>query len=181
MWRSLRWSCFIMAMFFSFTALAQTEGRMNFSDRRSIIINNCPFIQLSDFNYHNAYDRSIMRLRTNLSWRNAGDQPIVAFEVVVLRYDPFNRPIYGGGRWLITGNNSADWRPLMPGRQSSDGLIGHDEQPVLTSVVYVRAARLADGAVWMFDEPAIEQRIREELPALHEIGDVNPAPSETAR
>jgi hypothetical protein len=43
-----------------------------------------------------------------MKWKNVADQPIVAFEIVILKYDPFDRRLIGG-RWTVTGRNSADW------------------------------------------------------------------------
>jgi hypothetical protein len=156
---------------------AQTE-KMNFGDRQAIVINNASsLIALFDFNFINQRDLTSggdIRLKTFLMWKKISDKPIAAFEVVVPRYDPFNRPIYGGGRWLIIGHNSGDWTPLMPGESSGDGLIGVRTETVLTSVVYVRAIRFQDGNVWNSDTDVVEKAIRSRLPILKELGDVNP-------
>ena len=155
-------------------ASAQTD-KLNFHDRQAVVINNAPqFIQLSDFSFRNTYSQSRFRLNTDLAWKNVSSKPIVAFEVVMLRYDPFNRPLSSGGRWLITGRNSGDWSPLMPGQSSNDGMVGFDAEPVLTSIVYVRAIRFADGDVWMFDRASVEKQIRQKLPVLKELGEINP-------
>jgi hypothetical protein len=103
-------------------AHSQTD-KMNFKDRQAIIINNAPQqIELSAFKFENKFESSGMRLFTDLKWKNTSNKPITAFEIVILQYDPFNRYIPGGGRWMITGNNSANWAPLMPGQSSADGL-----------------------------------------------------------
>lgn len=160
-------------------AVAQiAEPGINFAERQAIVINNAQDkIELSGFRFANEYRDRRFRLVTNLSWTNKSDQPIIAFEVVILRFDPFNRPIRGGGSWMITGRNSGDWSPLMPGTSSSDGLIGFDDDPVLTSVVYVRAIRFANGDVWTANTAEVTRQIQGRLPTLRDLGDVSPNPS----
>jgi hypothetical protein len=85
--------------------MAQAQMKNNFVDRKTVVINNAPFLELSGFSFQNEYKDRRSGLNTNLAWKNIGKEPITVFEVVILRYDPFNRPIGGGGRWLITGNN----------------------------------------------------------------------------
>ena len=150
---------------------------INFPNRQAIVLNEPePMVVLSGFSFENVYERSTFRLRTELSWRNASDRPITAFEVVVLEYDPFNRPINRGGRWLITGKNSGNWLPLAPGEQSSDGLIGLSDEPVLTAIAFVRAIRFEDGTIWSADIESIERQIRGRLPVLTDLGELTPEP-----
>jgi hypothetical protein len=138
----------------------------NFNGRQAIIINNAPQqIELSEFKFENrTVSPGGLRLFTNLHWKNSSNKPITAFEIVILRYDPFNR------RWLITGNNITNWAPLMPGESSTDGL----GSSVMTSIVYVRAIRYEDGGVWTADIPGVEAAIRQRLPVLKDLGNVNP-------
>ena len=155
-------------------AHAQAE-KMNFRARQAVIINNAAQqIELSGFKFANEFRQSQFRLVTDLSWKNVSNKPITAFEVVILRYDPFNRPILGGGTWMITGSNSGNWAPLMPGQSSADGLIGYGAERVMTSIVYVRAIRFEDGGVWTADISAVEKEIRQKLPVLKDLGTVNP-------
>lgn len=161
--------------FWASTASAQTN-EINFSERKAVIVSQPNIgIQLQDFSFGNSYTSSSFRLTTQLGWKNVSTVPITAFEVVILRYDPFNRPIFSGGRWLITGRNSGDWSALQPGEASSDGLTGYEDEPVLTSVVYVRAIRFNDGTIWMADTSKIEAAMRAQLPVLKQLGDVSPA------
>jgi len=168
------WAIAMVLAMPSVVALAQTE-RMNFKNRQAVVINNAAgLIELSEFRFENRFAQSRTQLTTELKWKNISSKPITAFEVVILRYDPFNRPIQGGGTWMISGKNSGDWSPLMPGQSSSDGLIGYRTEPILTSVAYVRAIRFEDGAVWTADIPKVEQAIRQKLPVLRDLGDVSP-------
>ncbi|MBI3505490.1 MAG: hypothetical protein HY059_11670 [Proteobacteria bacterium] len=177
--RLLSLAAFVLFEFLFFipknVAVAQ-DNKLNFASRQAEIINNASnFIELSDFSFKNEFDRSRTRLTTNLAWTNKSSQPIIAFEVVVLRYDPFNRPIRGGGRWLITGTDSGNWTPLAPGARGSDGTFGFDAEPVMTSVVFVRLIRFQDGTVWQFNEQQILQAVKQRLPAIRDIGEINPA------
>lgn len=159
-------------------AFAQAD-KLNFGNRQAVIINNAiGLIELSDFRFENRPAEYRPQFHTDLRWKNTSSKAITAFELVILRFDPFNRPLYGGGgTWLVTGANSADWSPLLPGKSSADSLVGYRAEPILTSIVYVRAIRFEDGFIWTADIPRVEQAIRQRLPALKDLGDVNP-PSE---
>jgi hypothetical protein len=150
-------------------------AEMNFKDRQAIIINNVPQqIELRDFKFENKFVNTRFELHTDLRWKNTSNKPITAFEIVILKYDPFNRFIPGGGRWMITGTDSANWAPLMPSQVSGDGIRGYSEEAVMTSLVYVRAIRYEDGGVWTADIPGVEAAIRQRLPVLKDLGNVNP-------
>jgi hypothetical protein len=148
----------------------------NFANRRALIANTCPYVELSDFSFQNRFDgRSSTRFEQNLSWKNIGAQPIIAFEVVILKYDPFNQRQIGT-RWVITGHDSANWAPLGPGDHGSDGTRGLGEEEVLTAIAYVRAARLADGTVWIVDDRHLLDELKKLVPEFKEFGDVKPDP-----
>jgi hypothetical protein len=145
-------------------AVSAHSQEINFPDKQAILLNNAPFLELSNFTFSNEYRDRGFRLITELEWENTGDKPITAFEIVILSYDPFNRPVRSGGAWLITGTNSADWTPLEPGERNGDGLIGLAEEPVFTSIAFVRAARMSDGTVWKFDPNEVEEKVKAALP-----------------
>lgn len=167
----MRLIVFLFCLAITFSAAAQTD-RANFAGRKAVVINNAPFIELSGFSFENQYRDRRMRLITDLSWKNTGGKPITAFEVVILRYDPFNRPIRSGGSWMITGRDSANWTPLAPGATASDGLIAFNDEPVFTSIVFVRRARLEDGTVWAFNAQEVEKQIKQSLPEIKEFLDL---------
>ena len=146
----------------------------NFPDKKAVIINNCPFIELSGFSFENRYESPRNGLHTDLSWKNTGNSAIIAFEVVIIMYDPFNRAIPTGGRWLIPGTDSANWAPLLPGHTGKDGLIDYSTQFVYTGFVYVRSARLSDGSIWTSDQKVVEAAIRAKLPEVKDFSTVNP-------
>jgi hypothetical protein len=179
-WGNQMKTYFVIAAAFAMgcgAVVAQDVGRNNFPDRRAVIINNAPEgIELSAFSFGNEYSRSSFRDVTRLKWKNVGQKPITAFEVIIRYYDPFNRPMNDGGRWMITGHDSANWTPLGSGETSGDGLIGFRSSEALTAMVYVRAIRFADGTVWTSNLSEVEQRLKRELPQLKDVGTLDPGP-----
>ena len=160
------------------TAPAAAAQDSNFAGRQPVVINNAAqHVTLSDFTFQNTYRDRSTRFLTNLKWTNTGQKPITAFEVVMLFYDPFNRPLLGpGGRWLIPGHDSANWAALAPGESDSDGTIGFRDEDAFTGVVYVRAIRFEDGTVWYSNQNEVEQKIKASIPQLREVGQIDPGP-----
>lgn len=162
-------------------AIAQTylngPGEDNFSGRRAIIINNAsPYLRLSMFSFYNKLGEPSMRMQSSLKWTNIGKKSITAFEIVELFFDPFNRPIAAGGRWLVPGHDSANWSPLRPGQSGTDGLIDYQEEMAFTGIVYVRAIRFNDGSVWYSDQSQVAQDVKTAMPALRELPPLDPGP-----
>lgn len=148
----------------------------NFAGRQAFIINNAPeHLILSGFAFRNEYSDRSMRFMRDLKWTNSGQRAITAFEVVMLFYDPFNRAITGsGGRWLVTGTNSANWSLLQPQQTNGDGLIGLSTENAFSGIVYVRAIRFEDGTVWYCNDTDVEKQIKALIPALKEVGPIDP-------
>jgi hypothetical protein len=155
-------------------AFGQSDSKMNFPDRKPYVVNNSPFLQLSNFRFSNQFRDHRYVLITDLTWKNVGTVPITAFEIVLAYYDPFNRSIRTGGRWLVPGTNSANYSPLAPGASSSDGTIGIRTEDAYTGFAFVRAVRLQNGTVWMFDEKAVEAEIKKRLPQIKDFRNINP-------
>jgi hypothetical protein len=151
----------------------------NYPGRKPIIVNMCPFVELSGFSFQNRHDGR-NRFETHMSWKNIGTQPLTAFEIVILKYDAFDRRLIGE-RWTVTGVNSADWRPLQPGAQSADGTIGLGEEEVFTAIAYVRAARLADNTVWAVNDLQLITELRKVIPGIKNFGDLKPDPKTKAQ
>lgn len=147
----------------------------NFPDRRAFIVNSAPQVELSGFGYENAYRDRRTRFQTSMKWKNVGNQPITAFEIVILKYDAFNRRLVGE-RWTVTGQNSANWTPLQPGASSADGTIGFGEEHVFTAIAYVRAVRLADGTVWEVNPTQLLTDLRKAVPGFKDFGRLEPDP-----
>jgi hypothetical protein len=167
--------CLLLTLFVVALGCPAMAQQSNFADRRSFIVNNCPHVELSDFSFENRYADRATRFYQNLSWKNVGAQPLVAFEVVVLKYDPFNRRLVGS-RWTVTGKNSADWSTLGPGESSADGTISYGDEEVFTAIAYVRAARLADGTIWQANDVQLLAKLRTLGAGIADFGDTKPDP-----
>jgi len=148
------------------------EGIMSYPDRKALIVNNCPSVQLSNFSFENRYERSSYRFIQNMMWTNVGGQSIVAFEIVILRYDAFNERI-NGTRWTVTGINSQNWMPLGPGYIGSDTTFGSTIEEVFTGIAYVRAVRFKDGTIWRADVKELLEQLCKVAPDIKDFGDVN--------
>jgi hypothetical protein len=149
----------------------------NFPNRKAYIVNTCPFVELRSFSFENRYADRGNRFFQNMSWRNVGRQPLIAFEIVILKYDPFDRRLIGT-RWTVTGKNSGDWRPLGPSESSQDGSIGYGDEEVFTAIAYVRAARLTDGTVWTINDNDLLTQLRKLGTGIKDFGDVKPDPKQ---
>ena len=147
----------------------------NYPGRRTFIVNSCPYVELSGFSFQNRYADRRTRFETRMNWKNVGTQPRIAFEIVILKYDAFNRRLIGE-RWTVTGTNSANWTPLGVGATSSDGTIGLGEELVFTAIAYVRAARLADGSVWEVNSTQLLNDLRKVVPGFKDFGKLEPDP-----
>lgn len=147
----------------------------NYPDRRALILNTSPHVELSNFRFQNRYADRRDRFEQDLSWKNISSQPLVAFEVVVLKYDAFDQRVIGS-RWTVNGKNSADWKPLQPGESSADGTRGFGSEEVYTAIAYVRSARLADGTVWRVSEVELAKQLRQVSPGIKDFGSMRPDP-----
>ena len=155
--------------------LAAQELKYSFPDRRAIVINNCPFVELSGFTFGGGYASGGTRFSEDLRWKNVSSQPLIAAEVVILKYDAFDRRLVGT-RWTITGHNSADWSPLPPGASDGDGTTSYGNEEVFTAIAYVRAARLKDGTIWQVNEAELLARLKKDASFVKDFGDVRPDP-----
>ncbi len=156
------------------TVMAGQDIRNNFPDKRALVADVCPSIHLSDFSFENKY-RDGERFYQNLSWNHISDKTITAFEVVVLKYDAFNRRLVGV-RWTIDGKNSADWSQLAPGEESKDGTIESGSDDAFTEIVYVRNVRFSDGTLWAVNDVQLTAKLRTLSTGITELGDVKPDP-----
>jgi len=151
----------------------RAESIMSYPDSKALIDNNCPYVKLTNFWFENRYERNSYRFVQGMTWTNTGGQPIVAFEIVILRYDAFNQRI-NGLSWTITGNDSDNWTPLQPGYMGSDMTLGLTTEEVFTSIAYVRAVRFKDGTIWRANAKELLERLRKLAPDIEQFGNVTP-------
>ncbi|MBI3015138.1 MAG: hypothetical protein HYY65_08795 [Candidatus Tectomicrobia bacterium] len=111
--------------------------------------------------------------RFRYQWANTGTQPIVAFEVVTLLYDPFDEPLPGFRR-TVGGHNRGDFSPLVPGESSQDVVTGPGHSHIYTAISYVRTVRLSDGRIWRVNESVLARELLRRVPNLEKLGPLVP-------
>jgi len=159
---------------------SQGQSLDNYPDRKAVVLNVCPYVELSNFGFQNRYADRSNRFEQSMTWRNIGSQPLVAFEIIILKYDAFDQRVIGS-RWTVTGKNSADWRPLAPGDSGNDGTIGYGSEEVFTGIAYVRLARLADGTVWKVNDAQLLSELKKVAPGIREYGKLEADPKPQPR
>ncbi|WP_156473061.1 hypothetical protein [Pseudorhodoferax sp. Leaf265] len=158
---------------------AMVHAAQNYADRKAHIVNVSPHVELTQFTFSNEdRDRgrglsSDTRFIANYSWKNTSQQPIIALEIVMLKYDAFDERLIGS-RFIVQGTNSANWSPLQPGQSSSDGSIGFRDEDVYTGIAYVRRVRLSDGSVWRVDDSKLLQELKKVAPSIRNPGNLAP-------
>ncbi len=145
----------------------------NYPGRKAAVVNNCPYVELSGFSFENRVERGEIRPTQHMNWKNIGDQPLVAFEIVLLKYDAFNRRMVGVP-WTVTGTDSDHWTPLPQGRADEGSAVDPGRELVLTAIAYVRLARLQDGTIWEADEAGLPEQLRKAAPEIKDLGDLKP-------
>ena len=149
----------------------------NFPDRKAIVLNKSPQVEITDFSFANTFISGRTRFQQSATWRNIGGVPVVAFEIVILKYDAFDQRLFGS-RWTVTGKNSGDWRPLAPNETASDAILSIGTEDVLTGIAYVRSVRLSDGTVWRANLAETQSELRKLVPKLKEFGSIEPDPKQ---
>lgn len=165
----------VVLLMFGVVAPAAAQQRVdNYANRKAGILNVSPDIEVTAFQFQMAFSQSATRLNEDFTYKNRGSQPVVAFELVILRYDPFNRQLVGG-RGVIPGTTSANYAPLAPGAQGTDGFrgLGSSDSPY-TEVIYVRSVRRTDGSQWRATPAQVTAELKRVIPEIVEPGNVNP-------
>jgi len=152
---------------------SSVHAAQNYPDRKEYIVNICPFVEIMGFSFENRDRDRRTQFQANYTWRSTAQQPIIAIEMVMLKYDAFDDRLIGS-RVTIQGKNSVDWSPLQPGEKSSDGTISLRDEDVFTGIVYVRKVRLADGTVWRADETRLMTELKKVAPGIRNPGSLAP-------
>lgn len=167
--------CIAATVAFLTPALAVGQFKWNFPDRKAIILDISPHVKITSFSFENTLEGRVSSSRHSFKyeWKNASSQPVLAFELVTLKYDPFDEPMTGS-RTLVAGKNSADFTPLQPGETSGDGTIGYGHIHVLTAIAYVRAVRFTDGTLWRADPTIVSAEVKKLAPRIKDVGPLVP-------
>lgn len=178
-----------LKMFFAIIGMllaSAISAQQNYPGRVALVVNVSPHVEITSFSFGNqARDRgrglgTDSRFQANYAWKSTAAQPIVAIEMVMLKYDAFDERLIGG-RFSIQGTSSVNWSPLPPGQSAQDGSIGLREEDVFTGIAYVRKVRLADGTVWRVDEATLERELRKVAPNLRNLGSLAADPKTPPR
>jgi hypothetical protein len=138
-----------------------------------MVANVCPHLKITSFSFSNVHERSMDRFKTEYSWENTGDKDIIAFEIVVLKYDPFNRQLIGS-RNIFPGHNSATSRALKQKETDSDGGYSLGSKDVFTAYAYIRSIRITEDTVWNANPADIIASIKKQTPDILEPGALVP-------
>jgi hypothetical protein len=110
-------------------APAVGQFKWNFPDRKAIVLDICPHVKITSFAFENTIEGRASTSRNSFTyqWKNVSPSPVLAFELVTLKYDPFDEPMTGS-RILVAGKNSADFTP-----SSQERLAGMAPSVMVTS------------------------------------------------
>jgi hypothetical protein len=158
-------------------AVPRLRAEPNFGDRRPLIVANCPFVELSGLSFRNLSDGQGWLFEQSLAWRNTSPQGLVAVEVVILKYDAYNRrrPAVD---WSLTGRGGNDWTPLGPGESSRDLTRAAGQDDAYTEIAWVRRVRLQDGTIWEANEAEVLRDAHRAAPDIRDLGELRSERSE---
>lgn len=151
-------------------AQAAESTTFDYAKRSALILDVCPHVKITSFEFHALKDDFRV---LNYKWSNIGDQAVTAFEIVTLKYDPFDEPLIGNSL-LIPGHNSANYNPLKPKEEDADGIYERKEARLYTAICYVRRVRLEDGTVWQVDEKTLLSELKKSAPNIRKLGLLSP-------
>jgi hypothetical protein len=156
-------------------ASAEEYAGLNYPTRRALIADSCPHLKITAFSWGNGRDSRTYsdRFETKYAWENTGQKDILAFELCVLKYDPFNHSGIGS-RCIFPGHNSAKYEPLKPGEKDDDGGSNYGSEETFTAICYVRSIRFADGTVWTVEPAALVGEIKKIAPDILNVGPLEP-------
>lgn len=136
---------------------------------KAIILDGCPHLQITSFKIGESdmENPPAKMYYFTYHWKNRGKQDVTAFEIVTLKFSPFNEPL-GINSFTVVGHNSMKHDPLKPGEEAWDGTGEVQEKKVhlFTALCYVRRVRLADGSIWHVDEKALRDAIKKGAPGI---------------
>lgn len=131
---------------------------------RSLILQSCPALELTSYEWDLKEDRISERCRRYFGWKNTSEREIVAVQVIVLRFDPFNRSMLP--MRLIAGG-AAGQNMLKVGASSFAVTydLGFDVSEY-TSIAFVSDVRFSDGSRWEFSEQSVLALLKKAAPEL---------------
>jgi hypothetical protein len=156
-------------------AAAGDYTEFNYPSRRALIADSCPHLKITDFSWGNGRDSRTYsaQFSTKYAWENVGQKDIVAFELTILKYDPFNRPLIGT-KAIFPGHNSAKYEPLKPSEKDEDGGTNYGSEETFTAICFVRNIRFSDGSVWTAEPATVMSEVKKIAPDILNVGPLEP-------
>jgi len=169
----------LIALALSMAAAPESAAQLfttsrNFSDRQAITVNNLSnVLEITRFEFGNRTGGTSLHPAIELTVINRASQPIVYYEIGLVRFDPINRRIIAPPQFTArvglaaTIMNNNTWRPLPAGQTSS---LGEGHEPVgslvttYTAIAYVQAVRLQDGTVFRTDPTEMRSLLARQFP-----------------
>lgn|GEM_PF-1704900 len=142
-------SAMLLMLVFSMPVRAELPGQPH-------IINNLPqCIEITKFSFQPVYSQYSTKLKTDVSFRNTGNQAIEAYRFGFVYYNYFDEKTYSFGGYGLNrvkpqGSYNASWESLS----------GTD---ALTGFVWIDSLRLADGTVIKADTSEVARIISETI------------------
>lgn len=162
-------------------ALCFSEG-FGFPDRKAIVLDSSPHVKINSFSFGNGIRRGTLDWENSFvyEWTNVSVQPVIAFELVTLKYDPFDKPMRGS-LFLVPGRKASDFRSLEPGETNGDRITSYGLTHTLTAIAYIRTVRLKDGTVWRADPSVVAAEVKKAVPYIKDAGPLVPEPEKKER
>lgn len=164
-------STLVIALIVLVSAIAHAQ--YSYPTRRALVADVCPDLKITSFSFDDVYERSSNRFKTSYAWRNQGEKDIIAFEFVVVRFDPFNDSLIGF-RSVMPGHNSATYKPLKKGEEDADGSSSFSSSKTYTAFAYIRSIRYSDNTVWRAATEDVIAAIKKQAPDILDPGSVDP-------
>lgn len=152
-------------------ARARLSAEPNFGDRRALIVAECPFVELGGFGFRNLSGGEGWFFEQALAWRNTSPQAVVAVEVVILKFDAYNRR-QAAVAWSLTGHGGNDWTPLGAGESSRDATRALGQDDTYAEIAWVRRVRLQDGTVWEANDAEVLRDAHRAAPDIRDLGEL---------
>ena len=93
------WTRFLMVLaILAMTSVPAWSQADNYPDRKAVVLNTFADLELSEFTFSNLYIDGRTRHHQDMYWKNVGDKPLAAFEIVILKYDAFDQRMFGSSR-----------------------------------------------------------------------------------
>lgn len=148
----------------SFPVAVCADETTAYPDRVGKVLDVGASVKLTRFSWSqelgNVFTRSY-----SAEWSNKGEKAVAAFELRVLRFNPFDEALTDFVQ-VIPGTNSADYSPLAPRAIGGDGFNEKGDADVFTALAFVSKVRFADGSIWRAMPSTIEAEQKKVLPNL---------------